>query len=127
MRLLIDTNRYSDFARGVLDVVAAVEQADAVFMAYVTIGELRAGFVAGTRGRQNERDLTEFLNRPGVGVLFPDIQTTHPYAHLYRQLRSQGTPIPDNDLWIAALVVQHGLTLYSRDRHFDHLPQLARL
>lgn len=59
--------------------------------------------------------------------MFADKETTHHYADLYLQLRHQGTPIPDNDLWIAALVVQHGLTLYSRDKHFHHLPQLPRL
>lgn len=42
-------------------------------------------------------------------------------------LRRQGTPIPINDVWVAALVLQHGLTLYARDRHFDHLPQIPRV
>ncbi|MGB8297405.1 MAG: hypothetical protein WCG85_18415 [Polyangia bacterium] len=55
-----------------------------------------------------------------------DDQTTHQYASLYRQLRRQGTPIPTNDIWSAALVLQHGLTLHARDRHFDHLAQLVR-
>jgi len=54
-------------------------------------------------------------------------RTTHEYSRLAAQLRKQGTPIPTNDLWIAALALQHGLTLYARDRHFDHLPQLPRL
>ena len=57
-------------------------------------------------------------------VIYADDTTTRTYARLYRQLRSQGTPIPINDLWIAALVVEHNLTLCSRDRHFDHLPQI---
>ncbi len=43
------------------------------------------------------------------------------------QLRRQGTPIPTNDLWIAALVVQHQLHLFARDAHFDRLPQIPRL
>ncbi len=46
---------------------------------------------------------------------------------VYRQLRAQGTPIPTNDMWIAALVLQPNLVLYVRDRHFDHLPQIARI
>ena len=49
-----------------------------------------------------------------------------PYR-LYRQLRAAGTPIPTNDIWIAALVVQHDLTLFSRDAHFDALPQIPRV
>lgn len=62
-----------------------------------------------------------------VDVIYPDEQTTHHYATLYRQLRTQGTPIPINDLWIAALVAQHDLILYTLDAHFDHLPQLPRV
>jgi predicted nucleic acid-binding protein len=42
-------------------------------------------------------------------------------------MRRQGTPVPTNDLWIAALVLQHDLLLYARDRHFDVIPQLARI
>lgn len=49
------------------------------------------------------------------------------YAAVYRQLRRQGTPIPTNDLWIAALVLQHNLVLFARDRHFDSVAQIARV
>ena len=57
----------------------------------------------------------------------PDDQTTHHYASVFRQLRKQGTPIPTNDMWLAALVLQHNLALHARDKHFDHLPQLVRV
>jgi len=70
--------------------------------------------------------LREFLLKPGVAVLFADDQTTFHYATLFRQLRGQGTPIPINDLWISALVLQHDLVLCARDQHFDHLPQIAQ-
>ena len=63
----------------------------------------------------------------GVHVPFADDQTTHHYASLFRQLRKQGTPIPTNDLWLAALVLQHNPVLHARDEHFDHLPQLVRV
>jgi predicted nucleic acid-binding protein len=69
--------------------------------------------------------LRRFLAKPGVQVVWADEATTRSYASLHRQLRAQGTPIPTNDLWIAALVVQHDLVLYSRERHFDALPQIA--
>jgi tRNA(fMet)-specific endonuclease VapC len=62
-----------------------------------------------------------------VAVLYPDDVTTVHYASIYLQLRRQGTPIPTNDMWIASLCLQHELTLYARDSHFDHLPQLSRL
>jgi len=60
-------------------------------------------------------------------VLYADEQTTYHHAAIYRQLRKQGTPIPTNDMWIAALIVQHSLILFALDAHFDALPQLARL
>ena len=127
MRMVIDTNRYRDFCLGVPEAVARFRTADRIFVPFVTLGELRAGFLSGTRARHNESILARFLNRPRVAVLYPDEDTTRHYAHLFRQLRQQGTPIPSNDLWIAALVEQHGLLLYSRDTHFDALPQLPRV
>ena len=71
--------------------------------------------------------LIRLLNSPRVHVLLPNEDTTHHYARLFAQLRTQGTPIPSNDIWIAALALQHDLVLYSRDEHFRHLPQLPRL
>ncbi|MCH8511953.1 MAG: hypothetical protein LAT83_09915 [Kiritimatiellae bacterium] len=59
-----------------------------------------------------------------MSVLCMDAATCFQYARLFKQLREQGTPIPTNDLWIAALVEQHTLFLYTRDHHFQHLPQL---
>jgi len=127
MNLALDTNRYVDFCRNVPAVVAHVQQARAIYLPFVTLGEMRAGFLCGQKSRENERVLTRFRNSPRVRVLYADDQTTHHYAVLFRQLRSQGTPISTNDLWIAALVVQHNLILYTRDQHFDALPQLSRL
>lgn len=127
MRLALDTNRYVDFCRGDQAVVARVREAERIYLPFVTLAELRAGFLCGTKARQNERVLTRFLNSPRVRVLFPDEQTTHHYARLFQQLRQQATPIPTNDIWIAALILQHDLPLYARDHHFDHVPQLVRL
>ncbi len=126
MRVALDTNGYVDFCRGKAETVDLLEKADSIHLPFVVLAELRAGFAVGRRGSENERVLGLFLCKPGVQVLYADDQTTHLYASLYRQLRRQGTPIPTNDIWIAALVLQHGLTLHARDRHFDHLPQLLR-
>jgi len=126
VRILVDTNRYRDFCGGVPEAVERMRTAELVCMAFVTLAELRAGFLAGTAGRPNERILALFLNRPRVRILWPDEQSTHHYARLFLQLRKQGTPIPTNDIWIAALAVQHDLVLVSRDAHFDRLQQLPR-
>ena len=127
MRLALDTNRYTDLCRGHASVVEAVERADEVFLPFIVLGELRAGFAVGTQGPRNEAVLRRFLMKPGVHTLYADDQTTHHYAAVYRQLRKQGTPIPTNDMWIAALVLQHSLALCARDSHFDALPQLTRI
>jgi tRNA(fMet)-specific endonuclease VapC len=127
MRVALDTNRYGDVARGLAEAVSVIESAEEVFIPFVVLGELRAGFATGRRSLENERVLRRFLLRPGVHSLFADIDTTQHYAAVYSQLRAQGTPIPTNDLWIAALILQHDLVLYARDQHFDHLPQITRI
>jgi tRNA(fMet)-specific endonuclease VapC len=127
MRLALDTNRYTDLCRGDASVIRTVEEADEVWLPLIVMGELRAGFAVGSQGPRNEAVLRRFLLKPGVGVLYANEQTTHHYATVYRQLRKQGTPIPTNDMWIAALVLQHSLVLLARDIHFDALPQLTRV
>jgi tRNA(fMet)-specific endonuclease VapC len=127
MKLLLDTNRYRDFCAADPLTQEILQQAEQVFIPFIVLAELKAGFLSGQLARQNESALTRFLNRPRVRVLFPDLETTNHYAQIYAQLRHQGTPIPTNDLWIAALAIQHGLLLFSRDHHFSHLPQIARI
>jgi tRNA(fMet)-specific endonuclease VapC len=127
VRLALDTNRYTDLCRGHASVVETVELAEEVWLPFIVLGELRAGFAVGTQGPHNESTLRRFLLKSDVGVLYADEQTTHHYAMVYRQLRKQGTPIPANDMWIAALVLQHSLSLCDRDAHFDALPQLPRV
>ena len=127
MRLALDTNRYTDLCRGNASVVEKVELADEVWLPFIVVGELRAGFAVGSQGPRNEAVLRRFLLKPSVGILYADDQTTYHYANIYRQLRKQGTPIPTNDMWIAALILQHSLVLFARDTHFDTLPQLTRV
>ncbi|HWY23200.1 MAG TPA: type II toxin-antitoxin system VapC family toxin [Candidatus Acidoferrum sp.] len=132
VRLALDTNRYTDLCRGNVSVVETVELADEVWLPFIVLGELRAGFavgrlVIGSPGPRNEAVLRRFLLKSCVGVLYADEQTTHHYGAVYRQLRKQGTPIPTNDMWIAALVLQYSLVLCARDAHFDLLPQLPRV
>jgi tRNA(fMet)-specific endonuclease VapC len=127
VKLALDTNRYTDLCRGDASVVETVERADDVWLPFIVLGELRAGFAVGSQGPRNEAVLRRFLMKSGVAVLYADEQTTHHYGTVYRQLRKQGTPIPTNDMWIAALVLQHSLVLCARDTHFDALPQLPRV
>ncbi|MGE5198465.1 MAG: type II toxin-antitoxin system VapC family toxin [Rhodospirillaceae bacterium] len=126
MRLALDTNRYVDLCKGLAPTVDLVATADEVLLPFVVVAELRAGFALGKRGAENERVLRRFLQKPGVRLLLADEQTTFHYASVYRHLRERGTPVPTNDMWIAALVLEHNLVLHARDEHFDRLPQLPR-
>lgn len=126
MRLALDTNAYADAARGKPRIVALMRAAHQLYLPFVVIAELRGGFAAGFLGKQNEAVLARFVSEPRVSVLYADDQTTHHYAQIFALLRRKGTPIPTNDLWIAALVIQHDLSLLTNDAHFSHLPQIAR-
>jgi predicted nucleic acid-binding protein len=127
VKIALDTNRYVDLCKGLAPTVDLVASADAVFLPFVVVGELRAGFALGRRGAENERVLRRFLQKAGVHLLLADDQTTFHYASVFRHLRERGTPVPTNDMWIAALVLEHNLVLHARDEHFDRLPQLPRV
>lgn len=126
MRLALDTNAYRLVMEGDPAAVGLVRTCEAVLLPVPVIAELRFGFLNGTKGQRNEATLTRFLDSPRVESLPCDEETTKTYASLKLQLKRQGTPIPINDVWIAALVLQHDAVLFTRDTDFDHLPQLRR-
>jgi predicted nucleic acid-binding protein len=127
MKLALDTNRYVDLMQSMPDVVAVVESADEVVLPFVVLAELRAGFAHGTRRKHNEQTLIRFLQTNAVTAAYADEQTVSYYADIYADMRKRARMIPHNDLWISALCLQHGLTLFTRDKHFDSVPQIARL
>ena len=127
MKLAIDTNRYSDLDRGVAGVADVLLAASEIYIPFVVLAELHIGFRRGTKQAANEDRLNQFLKQPGIFPLWPDADTVDNFAAISVQLQRQGTPIPIHDIWIAALCLQHDLSLYARDKHFDHLPQLSRI
>ena len=126
MRIALDTNRLTDLFRGDTALADQLAACDEVGVPLVVLGELLAGFYGGTRRLHNEALLRLFLNKPTVQLLMPGRETTQHYGRLFVQLKRAGTPIPDNDIWIAAQALEHDLELISRDTHFDRIPQLAR-
>ncbi|MGV3622627.1 MAG: type II toxin-antitoxin system VapC family toxin [Archangium sp.] len=126
MKLALDTNAYRLFMNNDPASVELVSSADRVCLPVPVVAELRFGFLNGTKSRENLRVLEAFLDDADVEVLACDEETARRYAELRLQLKRQGTPIPMNDIWIAALALQHGATLFTRDSDFDHLPQLSR-
>lgn len=124
MRIALDTNRYTDLARGDEAVADLVARASFVGLPFPVLGELRAGFALGKHGRHNDAALRRFMAQPGVEALHSTEQSVRHYARLFRQLRRQGTPVPSNELWIAAVALEHELALLTRDAHFEHFGQL---
>jgi tRNA(fMet)-specific endonuclease VapC len=92
----------------------------------MVLGEIKAGFLGGTQRHRNEALLQRFLAKATVSVLLPGRETAEHYGRIFVQLKRAGTPVPDNDLWIAALALEHDLTLITRDRHFERIGQLPR-
>jgi len=123
--LLIDTNVYSGFMRGEQSAVRALRAAHEIHLPLIVLAELLAGFAAGARPQKNRDELARFMASPRVQVLKPDEKTAQHYADVFIALRKQGTPIPTNDLWIAALARQHRLPLLSFDSHFSAVPGLV--
>lgn len=126
MRIALDTNRMTDLFRGDLELAEQLGMAEEVWIPLFALGEIKAGFQGGTQQRRNESLLNRLLAKPTVGVLLPSRETAEHYARIFVQLRRAGTPVPDNDLWIAALVLENDLVLVTRDRHFERIPQVIR-
>ncbi len=124
MRAALDTNRLVDLLQGDTALADWLETCDEVWIPLIVLAEIQAGFYGGTQQQRNQILLRKLLSKTTVGILLPGRETAEQYARLFVQLKRAGTPIPDNDLWIAALALEHDLTLITRDRHFRHIPQL---
>jgi tRNA(fMet)-specific endonuclease VapC len=124
VRVALDTSRLSDLLQGDVALADALGICEQVWIPLIVLAEIKAGFLGGNRQLRNETLLQEVLGKPTVEVLLPGRETAEHYARLFIQLKRAGTPVPDNDLWIAALALEHGLVLITRDRHFENIPQL---
>ncbi|PYQ28589.1 MAG: VapC toxin family PIN domain ribonuclease [Acidobacteria bacterium] len=124
-RFLIDTSGYSAFKRGAAEVIAAVEDADEVYLNATVFGELLGGFKRSRRQAANLAALREFVESPRVNIVEIDEETAERYADIYNGLRAAGALIPTNDMWIAASAMQHGLPLLTLDGHFERIPQIV--
>jgi tRNA(fMet)-specific endonuclease VapC len=118
VKILIDTNTYSAFKRNRSDVVQVYQRAEEIHISVTVLAELIAGFKAGSKENQNREELRSFLSSERA-ILDPMNEgTAEFYAHIYLLLRFKGSPIPTNDMWIAAAAMQNGCALYSLDTHF---------
>ena len=123
--MILDTNALSAFIDGEAPVGEILRRQQRAALPVIVLGEFRYG-IAGSRHRKVYEEWLR-ANLSGFEVLAITEETTIPYASLRGVLKKLGRPIPANDAWIAALAIQHGLPILSRDEHFDALPGLHRI
>lgn len=123
-RILLDTSAYSAFMRGDEAIRRIVQSADEIYVTAVIVGELIGGFVGGSREDKNRGELRQFLGSERVHLVPVDDETAERYALILCDLRHKGTPVPTNDIWIAASAMQHGLRLVTRDSHYRNITQV---
>lgn len=124
-RLCLDTSAYSHFKRGHEDVVALIDSASWIGVPSIVLGELRTGFALGNRRQANEKDLAAFLQNAAVEILEIDDAAARVYADIVVALRQAGTPLPTNDIWIAAAAAREGATVVTFDDHFREIQRVG--
>jgi tRNA(fMet)-specific endonuclease VapC len=125
VKLLLDTSAYSGFRKGVPSVVEKISGCDSVLISPVMLGELMYGFRKGAKFEQNMRMLRRFLDHEAVEIAPLGEVTADRYSRIVMQLKKDGSPIPINDVWIAAQAMEHGAELLTSDRHFEQVAGLA--
>jgi tRNA(fMet)-specific endonuclease VapC len=123
--MILDTNGLSALAEGESHLEPILRKATQIAVPVIVLGEYRYGIQQSRERQRYEHWLVEYLAK--FRVLNVDEQTTTSYAAVRGELKRAGTPIPSNDVWIAALCRQHSLPVLSRDRHFDLVPGLRRI
>lgn len=123
-KILLDTNAYARLLAGDKDVLAILAQSETVYLSIFVLGELYAGFADGLREKENRAILRKFLEKPTVKILNATHDTAEIFGGIKNQLKTAGTPIPINDVWIAAHSKEAGTMLVTFDRHFEKVPGL---
>jgi tRNA(fMet)-specific endonuclease VapC len=118
-KILIDTNAYAAFRGGDRTVLSTLSSADVVYLSIFVIGELLGGFIGGKRNRENRSELDEFKSKSIVKVLSATEETAQIFASIKNNLTLAGTPLPINDIWIAAHALETGAAIVTYDRHFQ--------
>lgn len=124
MRIFLGTSAYSAFLRGHSEIKKLIHQADSIWINAIVLGELRAAFIRGRQVQKNEDLLNHFLSSSRVHFVAVDEETAERYAVIHNELWKAGRPMPTNDVWIAASVMQYGLVLATIDLHFLKVRQI---
>jgi tRNA(fMet)-specific endonuclease VapC len=105
--------------------VALIDRAEWIGVPAIVLGELRVGFRLGRHHDRNEATLAEFLANPVVEELPVEGEVARHYAEIVIDLRRIGTPIPTNDVWIAATAASRGAVVLSCDSHFEAITRVG--
>ncbi len=128
MKLVLDTNIYTDYAEGLPETVDFMAtHGEHIYIPSIVLGELHFGFLKEGRQRFNERKLQQFINRLKVEIIDADSDVARKYATIYFSLRKKGAKIPINDVWIAACCMEAGGTLLTKDKHFELVDQIETI
>ncbi|MFA6037973.1 MAG: type II toxin-antitoxin system VapC family toxin [Legionellales bacterium] len=122
--VFLDTNAYTAFKLGDKNIVEIVQQAHTLGISPIVLGELLSGFEMGRKTDNNRHELKQFLSSPRVKIYPMSAQTAQFYCEIFSCLKRKGKPIPTNDLWISAQVMEQGASLCTYDKHFDHIDGL---
>ena len=125
MKLLLDTSGYVGFKMGLPEMVDFLMEAQAILLSPIVLGELMFGFRLGIRSQKNMEELKQFINQESVEVILIGEVTADRYSRIAEQLKRQGTPLPSNDIWIAAQALEQGAELVTMDRHFEKINGLV--
>ena len=126
-KIIIDTNSYARLLAGDDNVLGAISSAETIYMSVFVLGELYAGFAGGAKKRENMDTLQRFLMKPAVKILNATAETAEVFGQVKFNLKRSGTPLPINDVWIAACCMEVGGTLLTRDRHFEVVEQIESI
>jgi tRNA(fMet)-specific endonuclease VapC len=121
-KYLLDTNIVIALFANELSVRNNLAQAEEVFIPSIVFGELYYGARKSGRTKQNLENIDDLIAKSSILVC--DIETARIYGEVKNALRLKGRPIPENDIWIAALALQYNLTLVTRDAHFQEIDNL---
>lgn len=121
-KILLDTNAYTKFLSGDSAVLEELGKADNVYLSAIVLGELFAGFRGGNKEIENKKMLLKFLAKPQVEIIPVSKETAEIFGEVKYKLSRAGSPLPINDVWIAACAMETGAVLITYDNHFTKIP-----
>ena len=124
MNVVLDTSAYSHFRNNHHGVVDLLARAERIYMPAIVVGELEAAFRIGRRSADNRARLDEFLDEDFVQLVPVSREIANRYGEVFAKLRAAGTPIPINDVWIAATALHVAARLITFDRDFERVGDL---